>query len=99
MCELEYSVKTKTNAEFMSPGGHITKLPFLHVGSFVVPEMEQIVRFSEGKGKSLVAHLDEDQRSNLRAYMSLTEQIFSYAEVRNKIRIDKKNTAKQKLVL
>lgn len=81
MSELKYTIKTRPNAEFMSPGGHITKLPFLHVGSFVVPEMEQIVTFAQGKGRSLTGHLDDDQRFDLRAYFSLAENIFSYAEI------------------
>lgn len=81
MSNLDFTIKTCANAEFMSPGGRITKLPFIQVGSFVVPEMELIVNFVESKGKSLTTHLDADQKNDLRAYMSLAENIFSYAEV------------------
>lgn len=81
MSNLDFTIKTCANAEFMSPGGRITKLPFIQVGSFVVPEMELIVNFVESKGKSLTTHLDADQKNDLRAYMSLAENMFSYAEV------------------
>lgn len=62
----------------------MTKVPFLQCGAFVIPEMEHIVSFVESKGKSLTddLKLDADEKSDLRAYFSLTENIFSHAEVR-----------------
>lgn len=47
--------------------------------------MEHIVSFVESKGKSLTddLKLDADEKSDLRAYFSLTENIFSHAEVFN----------------
>jgi len=83
MCNLDYEVKTCANAEFMSPGGRMTKVPFLQCGAFVIPEMEHIVSFVESKGKSLTddLKLDADEKSDLRAYFSLTDNIFSHAEM------------------
>lgn len=82
MANLDFEIKTRANAEFMSPGGRITKLPFIQAGSFVVSEFEHIVSFVESKNISL-CKLDADEKSDLRAYMSLAEKIFSYAEVDN----------------
>lgn len=81
MCDLKFTIKTCANAEFMSPGGHMTKLPFIHSGAFVIPEMEPIIGFVESKGTTLSHFLDADQKSDLRAYMSLAEHIFTNAEV------------------
>lgn len=81
MCGLNFNIKTCANAEFMSPGGHITKVPFIRSGAFVIPELEHIIGFVESKGTTLTSHLDADQKFDLRAYMSLTEHIFSNAEV------------------
>lgn len=81
MVNLDFEIKTRANAEFMSPGGRITKLPFIQAGSFVVSEFEHIVSFVESKGKTLISSLDADEKSDLRAYMSLAENIFSHAEV------------------
>lgn len=59
----------------------MTKLPFIRSGAFVIPEMEPIISFVESKGTTLTHFLDADQKSDLRAYMSLTEHIFTNAEV------------------
>lgn len=81
MCDLPFNVKSSANAEFMSPGGRMTKLPFVHVGAFVVAEFEPIVNLVENKGVSLSNWLDEDQKSDMRAYISLVENIFTNAEL------------------
>lgn len=81
MCNLPYSVKTYPNAEFMSPGGRFTKLPFIQVGAFVAAEFEPIVNLVESKGISLTTHLTEDEKFDMRAYITLTENIFTNAEV------------------
>lgn len=81
MCGLEYKVEACANAEFMSPGGHMTKLPVLQCGAFVVSELEPIINLVENKGVSLTSFLDADEKNDLRAYVCLTEKIFTIAEV------------------
>lgn len=81
MCHLEYKVEPCANAEYMSPGGHMTKLPVLQCGAFVVAELEPIIHLVEKKGVSLTSHLDADEKQDLRAYLCLTEKIFTNAEV------------------
>lgn len=82
MCRLQYKVEPCANAEYMSPGGHMTKLPVLQCGAFVVAELEPIIHLVEKKGVSLTSHLDADEKQDLRAYLCLTEKIFTNAEVR-----------------
>lgn len=81
MCELEYTVEPCANAEHMSPGGHLTKLPVLQCGAFVVSELEPIIHLVEKKGVSLTHFMDADEKNDMRAYFSLTEKIFTTAEV------------------
>lgn len=81
MCELPYTVEPCANAEYMSPGGHMTKLPVLQCGAFVVSELEPIINLVEKKGSPLTDKMDADERNDLRAYLSLTEKIFTNAEV------------------
>ncbi|XP_055695429.1 metaxin-2-like [Lutzomyia longipalpis] len=81
MCKLPFDVKFATNAEYMSSGGRTTKLPFLRVGAFFASEFEPIVNLVENKGISLTEDLTEFERSEARAYLSLTDNIFTYAEL------------------
>ncbi|GAB0088726.1 metaxin-2 [Sergentomyia squamirostris] len=81
MCNLPFDVKFATNAEYMSSGGRMTRLPFLRVGAFFASEFEPIVNLVENKGISLTENLTEDERSEARAYLSLVENIFFYAEL------------------
>lgn len=82
MCNLPYTIEPCANAEHMSPGGHMTKLPVLQCGAFVVSELEPIINLVEKKGSPLTASMDADEKNDLRAYLSLTEKIFTNAEVR-----------------
>lgn len=81
MCKLQYTIEACANAEHMSPGGHMTKLPILQCGAFVVSELEPIINLVEKKGISLTSTMDADEKNDLRAYLSLTEKIFTNAEV------------------
>lgn len=81
MCNLPYTIEPCANAEYMSPGGHMTKLPVLQCGAFVVSEFEPIINLVEKKGSPLTATMDADEKNDLRAYLSLTEKIFTNAEV------------------
>lgn len=81
MCGLEYQVAQYPNAEAMSPTG---KVPFLKAGRFLTAELEGIVQFVNGKGISLTEHLDVEQKSELRAFMSLIHNVLEIAEVKYK---------------
>lgn len=81
MCELQVNVEPCANAEHMSPGGHMTKLPVLLCGAFVASELESIINLVEKKGVSLTHFLDADEKNDMRAYLCLTEKIFTCAEV------------------
>lgn len=81
MCNLSCEVRSCANAEFMSPGGRMTKLPVLQAGAFVFAEFEPIVNFVEHKSEAIGQRLDEDDRDEMRTYVSLTENIFTMAEL------------------
>jgi len=81
MCKLPFNVRSTANAEFISPGGRMTKLPVVKAGAFVIAEFEPIVNFVETKGTKLTTNLDEDEKADLRAYLSLVENIFTNAEL------------------
>lgn len=85
MCQLSYTIESHANAEYMSPGGHMTKLPILQCGAFVVSELEPIINLVEKKGHSLTETMDADEKNDLRAYLTLTEKIFTNAEVRSRM--------------
>lgn len=78
MCDLEFQVEPRANAEAMSPTG---KVPFIKAGRFVTAELEGIVQFVNGKGISLTDKLDNEQKSDLRAYMTLVRNVIEIAEV------------------
>lgn len=63
----------------MSPTGRV---PFIKAGAFVVSELEGIVQFVANKGIFLSGDLDSDQKSDMRAYMSLVHNVLENAEVR-----------------
>lgn len=78
MCGLPFKIEHRSNAEFMSPSG---KVPFIKCGAFVVSELEPIVQFVANKGISLTEDFDNEQKSDLRAYMSLIFSVLMNAEV------------------
>ncbi|TMW48309.1 hypothetical protein DOY81_006618 [Sarcophaga bullata] len=80
MCKLPFEVRSCANAEFMAPVGRMTKLPVLRAGAFVIAEFEPIVNFVEHKSEAIGQWLDEDQKYDVRTYMSLTEKVFTMAE-------------------
>lgn len=79
MCQLEYQVEPRANAEAMSP---TLKVPFIKAGRFVIAELESIVLFVNGKGITLTETFDADQKADLRAFMSLIHNVLEIAEVR-----------------
>ncbi|XP_050301228.1 metaxin-2 [Anthonomus grandis grandis] len=78
MCQLEFEVEPRANAEAMSPTG---KVPFIKAGRFITAELEAIVQFVNGKGISLTDKLDSDQKADLRAYMTLIRNVVEIAEL------------------
>lgn len=78
MCNLDFQVEPRPNAEAMSPTG---KVPFIKAGRFVTAELEGIVQFVNGKGISLTDKLDNEQKSDLRAYMTLVRNVIEIAEL------------------
>ncbi|XP_018328837.1 metaxin-2 isoform X2 [Agrilus planipennis] len=78
MCNLHYEVEPRANAEFMSPSG---KVPFIKCGAFVISELEGIVHFVSKKDISLTSKLDDNQKSELRAYTSLVRNVLENAEL------------------
>ncbi|KAJ1519484.1 hypothetical protein ONE63_004770 [Megalurothrips usitatus] len=78
MSKLSYTVEPRSNAEFMSPSG---KVPFIQCGAFVVSELEPIVSFVASKGISLTNDLDNGQKADMRAYMSLINNVLANAEL------------------
>ncbi|XP_005104660.1 metaxin-2 [Aplysia californica] len=75
---LRFRVEQRTNAEEMSPSG---KVPFIQVGLYLVSEMDPIVAFVGTKGFSLSRELSDTERSEMRAYMSMVENILGNAEL------------------
>ena len=78
MSSLDFTIEMRSNAEQMSPSG---KVPFIKAGAFVVSELEPIVSFVASKGVSLTAQLDVGQKADMRAYMSLVNNVLGNAEL------------------
>uniref|UniRef100_A0A1B0A6A2 Metaxin-2 n=1 Tax=Glossina pallidipes TaxID=7398 RepID=A0A1B0A6A2_GLOPL len=81
MCNLPYDIRACANAEFMSPGGRMTKLPVLKAGAFILAEFEPIVNFVEQKNEAIGKWMEEDEKAEMRSYVCLTENIFTMAEL------------------
>nr|CAH7767848.1 unnamed protein product [Callosobruchus chinensis] len=78
MCHLNYGVVYRANAEAMSP---TLRVPFVKAGQFVVAELEEIVQFVNGKGIMLTDRLNNEQRADMRAFMSLIHNVIENAEL------------------
>ncbi|CAB3377549.1 Hypothetical predicted protein [Cloeon dipterum] len=78
MCNLPYRVEYRKNAEFMSPSGRV---PFIQCGKYLIPELDHIVTFVNNKGKSLTGHLNDKQKSDMRADLSLINNVLVNAEL------------------
>ncbi|XP_045469580.1 metaxin-2 isoform X2 [Harmonia axyridis] len=78
MCQLNYQIESRANAEAMSPTG---KVPFIKCGAFVVSELEGIVQFVNNRGISLTEKLDTEEKSDMRAYMCLIHNVIEKAEL------------------
>ncbi|KAL2740743.1 metaxin-2-like [Vespula squamosa] len=78
MCNLEFQIKSRRDAEYMSPNG---SLPFIKCGAFVLSEFDNIVSFISNKGTSLSNHLKPVDKSDMKAYISLVNNVFVNAEL------------------
>ncbi|KAG8239192.1 hypothetical protein J437_LFUL018851 [Ladona fulva] len=77
MCNLNFNVEMRSNAEFMSPSSQV---PFIKCGLFVVSELDPIVAFFAHKEVSLSNDLDDKSKGDMRAYMSLVNTVLTNAE-------------------
>ncbi|XP_058806612.1 metaxin-2-like isoform X2 [Phymastichus coffea] len=78
MCNLEFQIEPRWNAEYMSPSG---KVPFIKCGAFIVPEFDNVVAFISNRGSSLSESLSKEDKVNLRAYTSLVNNVLYNAEL------------------
>lgn len=78
MSGLKYSLELRTNAEEMSPSG---KVPFIYIPPFIHSGMDPIVAAVNTRGFSLSESLNDTERSELRAYMVMIENILVNAEL------------------
>lgn len=83
MCRLPYEERSCANAEFMSPGGRLTRLPLLRIGRRLLAEFEPIVEYVEqGQPKqALTSWLDEEQREQLLTMVTHVENTCTLAEL------------------
>ncbi|XP_015593745.1 metaxin-2 isoform X4 [Cephus cinctus] len=72
MCGLEFQIEPRSNAEYMSPSGRV---PFIQCGAFLVAEFDPIVAFISSKGTSLSEQLSQTDKADMRAYMSLVNNV------------------------
>uniref|UniRef100_A0A1A9W1R2 Metaxin-2 n=1 Tax=Glossina brevipalpis TaxID=37001 RepID=A0A1A9W1R2_9MUSC len=80
MCNLPCQVRGCANAEFMSPGGRMTKLPVLKAGNYILAEFEPIANFIEQKKAGIGNWMNEHQKEEMHSYVSETENVFTMAE-------------------
>ncbi|XP_003702853.1 metaxin-2 isoform X2 [Megachile rotundata] len=78
MCKIDFQLETRSNAEYMSPSGRV---PFIKCGAFIISEFDNIVSFIGNKGISLSEHLSATCKADMRAYMSLVDNVFFNAEL------------------
>ncbi|XP_043515552.1 metaxin-2-like isoform X3 [Frieseomelitta varia] len=78
MCGLDFQIEPRSNAEYMSPSGRV---PFIKCGQFLISDFDSIVTFIGNKGTSLSDHLSANCKADMRAYISLVNNIFINAEL------------------
>ncbi|KAL6441971.1 hypothetical protein ACFW04_002374 [Cataglyphis niger] len=78
MCRLDFQIEPRKNAEFMSPSGRV---PFIKCGTKLISEFDGIVAHIASKGINLSDHLDSDAKVDMRAYLSLVNNVFINAEL------------------
>ncbi|XP_020286132.1 metaxin-2 isoform X3 [Pseudomyrmex gracilis] len=78
MCQLDFQIEPRKNAEFMSPSGRV---PFIKCGSKLISEFDSIVAHLASRGTSLSKDLDSEAKVDMRAYLSLVNNVFLNAEL------------------
>lgn len=83
LCRLPFSKQSCANAEFMSPGGRLTRLPLLRVGKQLLSEFEPIVAHvvQVQPEQALCRFLDEEQREQLATMVTHVENTCTLAEL------------------
>ncbi|XP_023169019.1 metaxin-2 [Drosophila hydei] len=83
MCRLPYMERQCDNAEFMSPGGRLTKLPLLRLDHRLFTEFEPIVGYVESTqlDHALSSWLDAEEREDMRSEVTYVENTFTLAEM------------------
>jgi len=76
IARLPYTVKERYNAADISPNG---KLPVVKSGAFVVSELDGIVQLAQAKGVNVTDYLNAAERADLRAYLSLVNNVLGNA--------------------
>ncbi|XP_020706837.1 metaxin-2 isoform X2 [Athalia rosae] len=77
MCGLEFQIEPRSNAEYMSPSGRV---PFIKCGAFVVADFDPIVNMVSTRGSSLSGNLEPTDKADMRAYISLVNNVLVNAE-------------------
>lgn len=78
MCGLKYDLQLRTNAEEMSP---TTAVPLLRLGNLSVAGFDPIVSIVNMRGFSLSSTLNESQKSEMAAYISMVHSVLYNAEL------------------
>jgi len=76
IARLPYTIRECYNAADISPNG---KLPVVKSGAFVVSELDGIVQLAQAKGVNVTDYLNAAERADLRAYMSLVNNVLGNA--------------------
>jgi len=72
IARLPFTIRECYNAADISPNG---KLPVVKSGAFVVSELDGIVQLAQAKGVNVTDYLNAAERADLRAYMSLVNNV------------------------
>lgn len=78
MCVLQYDLQLRTNAEEMSPSNIV---PLLKLGNCCFSGFDPIVSVVNLRGISLSSKLDEAQKSEMAAYISMVHSVLYNAEL------------------
>ncbi|XP_063226355.1 metaxin-2 [Bacillus rossius redtenbacheri] len=78
MCGLNFQVEQRKNAEYMSPSGRV---PFLKCGAYLVSDLDPIITFVNMKEITLVGDLNNAEKADMRAYISLVCNVLGNAEL------------------
>ncbi|XP_017869967.1 PREDICTED: metaxin-2 [Drosophila arizonae] len=83
MCRLPYTERQCDNAEFMSTGGRLTKLPLMRLGRRLFAEFEPIVVHVECTqlANAVSSWMGFEEREDMRSEVTYVENTFTLAEL------------------